>query len=81
MKLDTDILVDVEVYEAAAMIELIELLFESWYVDHHNRAERLRKMTHAISKREGGDVVDNHGVAVEDMEGSTTILTATDDNS
>ena len=53
MKLDTNTLVDVDANEAAAMIDLIELLFDGWYVDRHNKSERLRKMTETIAKRSG----------------------------
>lgn len=53
MKFDTDTLVDVDVDEAAAMIDLIELLFDGWYIARYNRAEKLRRMTEAIAKRAG----------------------------
>ena len=40
MKQDVDLLLDVEPDEAQALIGLIEMLFEDWYVDRHEREER-----------------------------------------
>ena len=45
METDINVIIDVEPGEAQALIELIELLFEDWYVARHKRQERLSKIT------------------------------------
>ncbi len=41
MENDIDLIVNVEPNEAQALIELVEMLFEEWYVARHQRKERL----------------------------------------
>jgi hypothetical protein len=41
MEKDIDLIVPVDANEAQALIELIELLFEEWYVARHKRQQRL----------------------------------------
>jgi hypothetical protein len=44
MEKDVNIIVDIEPGEAQALIELIEMLFDEWYVEQNNRTERLKKI-------------------------------------
>ena len=44
MEKDINLILDVEPDEAQALIDLIELLFEEWYVASHVREERLKKL-------------------------------------
>ena len=41
---DINVIVDVDPGEAQALIDLIEILFEEWYVAAHKRSEKLRKI-------------------------------------
>ena len=45
MESDINVIIDVEPGEAQALIELIELLFEDWYIAREKRQERLSKIT------------------------------------
>lgn len=45
MEKDVDVIVDIEPGEAQALIELIEMLFDEWYVEQQNRTERLAKIS------------------------------------
>jgi hypothetical protein len=40
MEQDVNLIIDVEPEEAQLLIDLIETLFESWYIDRHDRQER-----------------------------------------
>lgn len=42
MEKDINVIVDVDPEEAGELIALIELLVDDWYVNRHNRAERLK---------------------------------------
>jgi len=44
MEKDIDLIVEIDPGEAQALIELIEMLFEEWYVASHKRQERLAKI-------------------------------------
>ena len=44
MERDINVIVDVEPNEAKALIELIEMLIEEWYVARHERQERLAQV-------------------------------------
>ena len=44
MERDINGIVDVDPHEAAALIELIEMLIEEWYVARHQRHERLTRV-------------------------------------
>jgi hypothetical protein len=44
MEADINVIVDVDEGEAQALIELIELLFDEWYVAQHQRAEKIKKV-------------------------------------
>jgi len=44
MEKDIDLIIDVEPGEAQALIELIELLFDEWYVARETRQQRLKRV-------------------------------------
>ena len=44
MEKDINVIVDVDPEEARVLIELIETLFEEWYVTRHERAQRMAKI-------------------------------------
>lgn len=44
MEMDINLIVEVDAGEAQALIELIEMLFEEWYVARNKRQERLAKV-------------------------------------
>ena len=44
MEKDINLIVDVDPGEAQALIDLIELLFEEWYVERHQRQQRLDRV-------------------------------------
>lgn len=44
MEKDVDLVIDIDSGEAQALIELIEMLFDEWYVEQHARIERLKKI-------------------------------------
>ncbi len=44
MEKDVDLIIDIEPGEAQILIELIEMLFEEWYVARHIRQERLARV-------------------------------------
>jgi hypothetical protein len=44
MEHDVNLIVDVEPDEAKSLIELIEYLIETWYIEKHNREEKLKKL-------------------------------------
>jgi hypothetical protein len=44
MEKDINLVIDVDPKEAQLMIELIETLFEEWYVARHDRDERMKKV-------------------------------------
>lgn len=44
MEKDINVIVEIDAGEAQALIGLIELLFEEWYVARHNRQEKLEKL-------------------------------------
>lgn len=53
MESDINVIVDVETGEAQALIELIELLFEDWYIAKHKRQERLGAITAIAAEKKG----------------------------
>ena len=52
MEKDIDFILDVEPDEAQTLINLIELLFEEWYVAKHVREERLEKLGVVVERKE-----------------------------
>lgn len=51
MEKNVDVIVDVEPEEAELLIELIETLFEDWYVDKHKREQRSAHVKAIIQKK------------------------------
>lgn len=49
MEKDVDLIVEIESGEAQILINLIEMLFDEWYVEHDRRTKRLAEIT-ALSK-------------------------------
>jgi hypothetical protein len=52
MSLENDELVDVEPQEAALLVGLIETLITDWYVDKHDREERMNRLIAAASSKD-----------------------------
>ncbi len=52
MEKDINIIVDVEPEEAQALIGLLELLFEEWYIARQLRADRLAKIGVVASNKQ-----------------------------
>lgn len=51
MEKDINFIVDVDSGEAQALIELVEMLFDEWYVGRHKRALRLAKIQDMASEK------------------------------
>jgi hypothetical protein len=51
MEADVNTIIPVEAEEAQALIELIELLFEEWYIERHKRRERLARIATIASAK------------------------------
>jgi Domain of unknown function (DUF4145) len=59
MEKDIDLIVDVDPNEAQVLIELVEMLFEEWYVARHQRHERLariKKIAETKQEAKNGDI-------------------------
>jgi hypothetical protein len=55
MELDVDVMTDVDSGEAELLIELIESLFEDWYIQRHTRnARNTALIAAAAAKKDGG---------------------------
>jgi hypothetical protein len=52
MEKDIDLIVPVDPGEAQALIELIEMLFDEWYVARHRRQERLATISKIGAEKE-----------------------------
>ena len=52
MEADANLILDVQPDEAQALIDLIEMLFEDWYVDRHNRDQRSDAVVGLYQKKE-----------------------------
>jgi len=52
MEEDINLIVDVEPNEAKLLIELIETLIKEWYVNKHEREERLKKIVQVSDKKD-----------------------------
>jgi Domain of unknown function (DUF4145) len=60
MEADINHIVDVDPGEAAALISLVEMLFEEWYIARHRRQERLAQIAAIAVTKDGAkmDAVD-----------------------
>jgi len=45
MEKDINLIIDVEPDEASLLIQLIEMLFEEWYIHRHEKEKRLLAIT------------------------------------
>ena len=52
MEKDIDVIVDVDPNEAQALIELIESLFDEWYVARHKRQQRFAKVAQVATQKD-----------------------------
>jgi hypothetical protein len=73
MEKDIDLIVPVEPIEAQALIELVEMLFEEWYVARETRAMRLARIEGIATEKKSLKLGDETG-AVE------AIISGTQDN-
>lgn len=53
MEKDVSIIIDVEPDEAGLLLWLIETLFEEWYIEKHNREEKMHRIS-AMAKEKAG---------------------------
>ena len=51
MEGDINLIIDVEPSEAQALIELIKILFEEWYVARHERDAKLERLEVMVGKK------------------------------
>lgn len=61
MEKDINLIVEVDPGEAQALIELIEMLFEEWYVARHTRQEKLDKIRVVAAEKQA--VIAGHKAA------------------
>ena len=59
MERDINHILDVDPEEAKAMIELVEMLFDEWYVARHRRRSRLSKIADIASNKEEAKIALN----------------------
>jgi hypothetical protein len=72
MEKDINLIVDVEPGEAQTLIELVELLFEEWYVARHVRTERLERIaTMARTKNDERTALRRIDPSADSWEGRT----------
>lgn len=64
MEKDVNLVIDIEPGEAQILIDLIEMLFDEWYVEREARAKRLtaianlsKKKAHEISQARSGSAL------------------------
>jgi hypothetical protein len=55
MEKDVDLIIDIEAGEAQLLIDLIEMLFEEWYVERTNRQRKLNEIN-ALSTRKAQEI-------------------------
>jgi hypothetical protein len=72
MEKDVDLIIEIEPGEAQMLIELIEMLFDEWYVERFNRTKRLAEIT-ALSAQKASELADATAakavaIPVEDAE-------------
>ena len=53
MEKDIDLIVEVDPNEAQVLIELVEMLFDEWYVARHQRKERLERIRSIAEEKQG----------------------------
>lgn len=68
MEADINVIVDVDAGEAQALIELLELLFEEWYVARRTRQQRLARILEIEGAKEAlktGAVTERPALSIE----------------
>ena len=53
MEKDINVIVDVDEDEARLLLELIEQLFDDWYVTRHKRRERVAAIKNTAAEKRG----------------------------
>ena len=51
MEKNIDTIIEVDPNEAKLLIQLIEILIENWYVDSHEKEQRLKKIKSIASSK------------------------------
>lgn len=77
MEKDPNLIVDVDPDEARLLIELIETLFEEWYVARHDREQRMQKIKAAADAKKAPPVSTATAPQVTPAVGTTTVSQAT----
>lgn len=62
MEADINVVVDVDSTEAAALISLIEMLFEDWYVARHSRQQRFAEVARIAANKSEARAAPQPGV-------------------
>lgn len=44
MEKDINVIIDVDENEAEVLISLLDILFQNWYIEKHNREEQLKRI-------------------------------------
>lgn len=52
MEKDIDLIIEVEPHEAELLISLIETLIEEWYINRHQREEKMKAITQLAQKKD-----------------------------
>ena len=68
MEKDVDLIVDIDPGEAQVLTELIEMLFDEWYVEQQTRTDRLKKIA-AIGAEKSVAKEKNPSAAKTKIEG------------
>lgn len=66
MERDIDLIIDVEPNEAKLLISLIETLLRDWYVERHEREQRMSQIAALAEKKEQQRKAPAAGVADEE---------------
>lgn len=78
MEADINHIVDVDPGEAGVLLELIEMLFDEWYIDRHKRQDRLAKIAAvaADKKEKKKPAASSDGAEAEDHAAKAAIDSA-----
>jgi hypothetical protein len=69
MEKDIDLIVDVDPNEAQVLIELVEMLFDEWYVARHQRQQRLDRIRVIAADKKDARTVDTPSAQRNDVQG------------
>ena len=70
MEKDINIIVEVDSGEAQMLINLVEMLFDEWYVAQHNRQQRLAQIQHMAGAKKMEIAAQKELRAAGDADGS-----------